>query len=169
MADSSLSRRAKLRVKFSGMCCTISIAGALEGMAESTSRRASVPPVEVPIATILWVVRVRLRRCTCGRVSGLSSRSGEMRAAPLIFSASSRVMSPTVYDEPGLQSTSTAPAARASIARSPPRGVRLLTTITGRGWNFISLRRKVRPSMRGISMSRVSTSGLRARIWSRAA
>src|SRR4051812_40082369 len=41
-------------------------------------------------------------------------------------------------------------------------------TTTGMGWNCISLLRKVRPSMRGISISSVSTSGWSARILSRA-
>ena len=54
------------------------------------------------------------------------------------------------------------------MAVLPPSGVRELSTITGIGWCFISLRRKVMPSMRGISTSSVSTSGFRATILSRA-
>ena len=59
----------------------------------------------------------------------------------------------------GLRMTSTAPDAMASSATSPPLVVRVERMMTGSGWNFISFLRNVRPSIRGISMSRVMTSG----------
>ena len=43
-------------------------------------------------------------------------------------------MSPTVKDAPGLHITSTAPAASASMASSPPAEVSDETTTTGSGW-----------------------------------
>ena len=55
--------------------------------------------------------------------------------------------------------TSMAPAASASILAADPDCVTELTMMTGSGWCSIILRRKVRPSMRGISISSVTTSG----------
>jgi hypothetical protein len=45
-------------VKVSGMCWTITIPGDTRGSRVSTSCRARVPPVEVPMATTRSVVRV---------------------------------------------------------------------------------------------------------------
>ena len=54
-------------------------------------------------------------------------------------------------------------AALQRLERGPAGGLASeLITITGRGWKCISFFRNVRPSMRGISMSSVSTSGCRA-------
>ena len=76
--------------------------------------------------------------------------------------------SPTEYGPPGLASTSTAPNSSACTAARQDGCARELMTITGSGWKCISFFRNVRPSMRGISMSSVSTSGCSARILSRA-
>ena len=65
--------------------------------------------------------------------------------------------------------TATAPAAKASSATCEPRCERELKIITGSGWCFMMSFRKVRPSIFGISMSSVMTSGLRLKIRSRAA
>jgi hypothetical protein len=50
------SRSANARVNNSGMCCTMTMPGQSGGMAVSTSRSASVPPVEAPMAITLSVV-----------------------------------------------------------------------------------------------------------------
>ena len=44
-------RRAKASVNFSGMCCTITIPGAVAGSASRITRSVSVPPVEAPMQT----------------------------------------------------------------------------------------------------------------------
>ena len=89
-------------------------------------------------------------------------------AAPRILSASCTLMSPTEYASLGLEITSTAPRSMASRANSPPSLVSELTIITGKGKCFINLPRNVRPSILGISISRVMTSGFKATIFSRA-
>jgi len=56
---SESSRRAKALVKFSGMCCTITIPGAFSGIISKKIRRASVPPVEAPTTTtfsVVWIM-----------------------------------------------------------------------------------------------------------------
>ena len=61
-----------------------------------------------------------------------------------------------------------APDRKASMLAVDPLLVSELTMMTGSGWCSISLRRNVSPSMRGISMSSVTTSGSCCRIRSRA-
>ncbi|OQA94908.1 MAG: hypothetical protein BWY23_02627 [Spirochaetes bacterium ADurb.Bin218] len=56
--------------------------------------------------------------------------------------------------------TSKAPSSRALIAAFEPFSVMELTIITGRGLAIMSFCKKVRPSIPGISTSRVITSGL---------
>jgi hypothetical protein len=46
-------RSAKARVNISGMCWTMTMPGQAGGMACRNARRASVPPVEAPMAIIL--------------------------------------------------------------------------------------------------------------------
>ena len=41
------------------MCWTMTVPGASPGRDASTSRMASVPPVEAPMANTMWVVRSR--------------------------------------------------------------------------------------------------------------
>ena len=45
-------RSANDLLKAAGMCCEMTIAGASGGIAASTSRIASVPPVDAPIANL---------------------------------------------------------------------------------------------------------------------
>ncbi len=53
-----LRRLAKAAVNFSGMCWTTTMPGAmLRQHASSTSRRVSVPPVEMPMQTMRSVVQ----------------------------------------------------------------------------------------------------------------
>ena len=57
---------------------------------------------------------------------------------------------------------------RASRVVRAPSWVRLETISTGMGWSAMIFFRQERPSMRGISMSRVTMSGLCSWIFSRA-
>ena len=59
----------------------------------------------------------------------------------------------------GFRMTSTAPASSACISVSLPSSTSEEHITTGIGCWLISLRRKVMPSIRGISTSRVMTSG----------
>src|SRR5689334_8709673 len=68
----------------------------------------------------------------------------------------------------GFATKSTAPSSIALNAASDPRSVSVETITTGIGRNRINLSRKSRPSIRGISISSVRTSGFRLRIISRA-
>ena len=52
-------RAAKLLVKPGGMCWVMTMAGASAGMGTSTSRMASVPPVEAPMQMTFSVVASR--------------------------------------------------------------------------------------------------------------
>src|SRR5262245_21823291 len=83
-------------------------------------------------------------------------------------SAAARIVSISVVAESwtnsrtpscGLASTSTAPSSRARIAASVPRVANPEQTTTGIGSSDMILRRKVSPSMRGISRSSRITSG----------
>jgi hypothetical protein len=89
-------------------------------------------------------------------------------AADRIFAASELRSSPTEYGPPGLASTSTAPNSSASTAARHEGCASELMITAGMGWKCISFFKNVSPSMRGISMSSVSTSGFRERILSRA-
>ncbi len=157
-------------MKRGGMCCTTTMPGTVAGRRPSTCLMASVPPVLAPMATILWVrsTEVMGAATMAEAVSPAGRARGRALAAARIFSASCSAISPTLKEPPGLDSTSTAPASMASRARRPPFWVREERMITGMGRCCISLRRKVRPSMRGISMSRVMTSGSSWTILSRA-
>ena len=68
----------------------------------------------------------------------------------------------------GLATKSTAPAERARRVIWAPSWVRLLTMITGRGFCFMISSRVESPSLRGISTSRVTTSGESSAIFFRA-
>jgi hypothetical protein len=65
----------------------------------------------------------------------------------------------------GLSTTSTAPSCNARIVNSLDDSAKLEQTTTGSGVSSISLRRNVRPSMRGISRSSTITSGSRVSIF----
>ena len=100
------------------------------------------------------------------------ARRGVMRAraAPRILSAIMSAYSriPVWIDSLGLVTKSTAPSSSARIVISEPRSVSEDTIRTGIGRRRISFSRKSRPSIFGISTSRVSTSGLCFLISSRA-
>ena len=66
-----------------GMCCVMTMPGASGGSRTSTSRIASVPPVEAPIATTCSVVRKWRGRAARGRIaSALSFSVTAMGGAP---------------------------------------------------------------------------------------
>ena len=97
----------------------------------STSVKACTPPVDAPRAMIFWVVS----RWACGTscFGAVGTILTLACAAALTLAASTGPIAPTEYDEPGLASTSTAPAVRASIAVCVPVPVNELSTITGMG------------------------------------
>ena len=68
----------------------------------------------------------------------------------------------------GLGTTSTAPNAKARMAFALLACATELTTITRAGCDCMSFLRKVSPSIRGISMSSVTTSGASSTMRSRA-
>ena len=162
MLEISFSLSANALVKFAGMCCTTTIPGIVGGSLGRTCCNASVPPVEVPIAITIFVVFVRADFIgSTFPVIGVGIlRLFLQSAAALIFCFRSTVMSPMAYDAPGLQSTSIAPAFMASSASGEDVGVSEDMTMVGIGLYFISFRRNVRPSIFGISISSVMTSGL---------
>ena len=94
-----LRRSAKAVVKFAGMCCTTTVPDEFAGIRVSTALRASVPPVEAPIAMTWLVVRARARTGSGEPpFPGPSPPCFTIRAreAARIFSASWALMSPTV-------------------------------------------------------------------------
>ena len=141
-------------------------------MPARTDAMASVPPVDAPIA-ITWRSRAAgaagiggpVIAGSAGAATGIRRRA---EAAARILAARVRRSSPTEYGPPGFARTSTAPSSRASNAARQEGCANELITTVGSGWKRISFFRKVSPSILGISMSRVSTSGRSARILSRA-
>jgi hypothetical protein len=93
-----------------------------------------------------------------------------MVAAIRIFSISSSAYSriPAAIGPSGLRTKSTAPSSSACSVTSAPRSVSEDTITTGIGRSRMRLRKKVSPSMRGISTSSVSTSGFSSLMRSRA-
>ena len=172
-----LRRLAKLAVKPLGHVLDDDDARAqLAGRASSTSRSDSVPPVEAPMQTIAlgglrhraggWAAPAWRRRSASSRTSGGSAPAGApsraRSAARLDRIADADRATPSggrrrpIF---GLRITSTAPASSACIRVSEPASVSEEHITTGIGCWAISLRRKVMPSMRGISTSSVMTSG----------
>ncbi len=148
-------------------------------MPSSTTRSASVPPAEAPIAISRSVVRnfnvdtalgaataLPAGRGAAGRSSARTLALAAALTLPMISSAySSR---PRATSSLGLEMKSTAPSASACSVVSAPRSVSEEIITTGVGRSRIRFSRNARPSMRGISTSRVITSGLSRLIFSRA-
>ncbi len=164
-----------------GMCWVTRIGGASGGIASSTTRTASVPPVEAPMAMIglpprLPAVCARGSTASAERRGATSSlrtvvrARGRVRAASFTLSQISCAHSPKrlARSWSGLAKKSTAPISSARRVTSAPSTVSDDTITTGIGRSRIRFSRKVMPSMRGISTSRVSTSGLSCLIFSRA-
>ncbi len=136
-----------------------------------------MPPVDAPMQTMDSVVRAMARPVgggsTASAVSffagsfekvdwGVSRRprilatAAALTASQILIRESARCSATPIF---GLRMTSTAPASSACIRVSEPASVSDEHMTTGIGCCDISLRRKVMPSMRGISTSRVMTSG----------
>lgn len=178
MAHRLSSRCANRAVNFSGMCWTTTMPGDMAGRWVSTASSAWVPPVEVPIATTRSVVRCKaLPACGAGAAWGWIwasgrrlSRAGLARLAARtawmmsLLASCRNVLSPMR----GLVTMPAAPAANACMVVSAPCSVSVEQITTGVGRSAMILRRKVTPSMRGISTSSTITSGQSCFIFSRA-
>ncbi len=180
----SESRRwANDRVKFSGMCWTITRPGASSGRASRKTLRASVPPVEAPTTMTFSVVSVRILFLAAGRTAsavslglGWSSSSGrarERRATLAARTVSLMRMSDSSRNcfvpSFGFVMTSTAPYASAFMMESEPSTARLEQMMVGMGCCVMICWRKVNPSILGISISSSMTSGSSSAILSAAA
>ncbi len=110
----------------------------------------SAGAVEMRVPGLAAVVRASARRLA--------------RAAARTASASPLLRSVRNSFKPafGLVTNPTAPAAIACIVVSQPRSVKVEHITTGVGRSAMTLRRKLMPSMRGISTSSTITSGHRA-------
>ena len=75
-------RRANGALNAAGMCCAITMAGQSAGSATSSSRIASVPPVEAPTAMMRSVVRSIRARRACGRQDGVGRMFGRTARRP---------------------------------------------------------------------------------------
>ena len=154
--------------------------GLSTGKRLSTASSAWVPPVEVPRATTRSVVSTIARdpgatpgntasavslaatltgAAACLGVSAM--RRTRARAAALTTETRSSPPSSKVCFKAalGLATMLTAPAAMACMVVSAPCVVNVEQITTGVGRSFMILRRKVTPSMRGISTSSTMTSG----------
>ena len=174
------SLAAKVRVKVSGMCWVIRMAGQSGGSAARKLFSASVPPVEAPTAITFSVVE----KCwwwlgsTASAVSFPSAGSaggaffapflGHDCRAQRILPVSSCAYSkrPLWMSILGLVTKSKAPSSRALRVTAELFSVREETMTTGIGRSRMSFSRKASPSILGISTSRVRTSGLSALIFS---
>jgi len=182
-------RAAKLVVKPGGMCCVMTMAGASAGIWVSTSLMASVPPVDAPMA-ISFSVDTRPSKVAlltgglaaagapaasvpagaAAAAAGLTMRCTWAVAAMRIFSTISldSWVRPLATPTRGLETKSTAPSSSARMVTSAPRSVSVEIISTGMGRRRMMRPRKSMPSILGISMSRVITSGFFSRIISRA-
>ncbi len=147
--------------------------GVSAGSPSRKTRKASVPPVEAPTTTTFSVVRiialpVGLAKTTSAlnfgsarKVAGASLRTLTLAAALTVSQMRTWASCKNcLVPRAGFSIISTAPYSRALRADSEPLPVRLEHMTTGIGCWLMILRRKVRPSMRGISTSRVMTSGI---------
>ena len=164
------SRLAKARVNSSGICCTITMPGVSAGRVSSRVFNASVPPVDAPITTtfsvvsaMAWVAGERMASAVnLGSTVWLGRRMRSLVAAAAL-TAWQRVMRASsrncLVPSRGLVTISTAPYSRALKVLCAPSSARLEQITTGMGCWLMIFFRKVSPSMRGISISSVITSG----------
>ena len=172
MRHEEFSRSAKVAVKPAGICCTTRMPGASAGKAGRMSARAGTPPVEAPMTITRSVVSPR-EACTGSTVklTSLRAKCPTLTAAAAFTRSqisSSITGRPSVRPMVGLAMTSTAPASSASRVMRLPACVSELMTTVGIGIMGMNRLRKVTPSMRGISTSKVITSGCSSTIRSRA-
>ena len=175
-------RSAYMAVKPAGMCWVITTPGVSAGKFFTTSRMASVPPVDAPIAiTVSWEAAAEvfglLRKglpaavkgetirffAACG-LAGTDGRCTWEAAATrsLERSIERKISLDSPLASSGFRTKSTAPASRASKTLR----FREDTRITGIGWTGSSCFKKSMPDIPGISISRVSISGCSSGIFS---
>ncbi len=137
--------------------------GKSAGSAASTACRAAGPPVLEPIASTSGCAAPAegLARNDTEGTTGELPRLRPLQAALMrgwSSSVSAFTGSPSLTL--GLRIKSKAPAFRASTVRSASLSSPLVSTIAGRsGWSVFSDRRTCMPSMRGMVISKVITSG----------
>ena len=165
-----------MAVNFSGMCCTITMPLPTLGSRVSTASSAWVPPVEVPIATTRSVVSAMARvlaACAASIASAVSLGGGApavaRRATWLMLARAAARTAPARSSAElcrncftpilGLVMIARAPALSASMVAAAPFSASEEQTMVGVGCSLMIFLRKVRPSMRGISMSITNTSG----------
>ena len=163
----------------------LSIQSGAAGSRVNISLMASVPPVEAPIQ-ISFSVDTRPIE-TIGARTGTDAptdaavvavpKDGAITVRLICAAAAIRTLSTICADNSlnpsatpirGLATKSTAPNSNAFIVTSAPRSVSVEIMTTGMGRKRINLPKKSMPSMRGISISNVNTSGFSSRIISRA-
>jgi hypothetical protein len=157
----ALQRSAKRRVNSRGMCCTITIPGASGGSSIRSSAIASVPPVEAPTATMAGASPADVPRVAGRARAGSGSDRNRAFAASFTFSmiSSAAVASHVVMSPWGLQMKSTAPRSSAWSVTSQASAVMPEIITTGNGDTRMRWSRSVSPSTRGMTTSRVTTSG----------
>jgi len=162
-AQSESSRRANAPVKRAGMCWAMTMGGAPAGQLRKSRASASGPPVDEPTATSCGRGPGSPDGCSGGARGGTG---GVLRRTPASAAARSASLSITALSSRnsrtptcGFATTSTAPDSSACMASCEPRSASAEHTTTGSGSSRINRRRKVRPSMRGISRSSRITSG----------
>ena len=141
--------------------------GMVLGKGLSTLYIASVPPVEAPMAMTISDTSFTFFSKPVGRGSGPNcffSVPTLAIEAIFIFITTSIIKESSVpfLNTSGFLTKSTAPASNASKTLFPSE----LMTTTGTGYWGRSFLRKAMPSILGISMSKVTTSGLNSMIFS---
>ena len=161
------------------MCCTITIPGASGGSTSSSARRASVPPVDAPTTTTFSVVSSMAPVARGRMASAVSLGSTVWLAEGTRKRAAGRCLDGLAkHDARFLQELLAAQARlgddvhRAVFQRlsvlCAPSSARLEQMTTGMGCWLMIFCRNVSPSMRGISISSVITSGICSAILSAA-
>ena len=160
-----------MAVKPAGMCWVMTTPGMFSGNCLSTSKMASVPPVEAPMAMTMSrqaasFVESEVLKAGIFTEGGEAGAAGGIRtrdaAAAVNFAMSMErnASLSTWLSISGFLTKSTAPAASASKTLT----FREDTRMTGIGWLGRYSFKKSRPDIPGISISRVSTSGFKTGI-----
>ncbi len=153
--------------------------GVSGGKPSSKIRSASVPPVDAPTTTTFSVVST-IAHVAAGKIASAVSFGSTVwlvarlrdRAPAAAFTTSQISVRESsrncLVPSRGLVTISTAPYSSARSVLCAPSSARLEQITTGIGCWLINFFKKVSPSMRGISMSSVITSGACSRMRSAA-
>src|SRR5689334_1776815 len=149
------------------MCCTMTMPGAFVGNADRIAVKASVPPVDAPIATRRSEEPPEFLYRGCGGFTGSRDPTGMTRLRMRAWAAERTISMRTSADSCrklrtpncGLVIMPTAPSSKARKAVSVPFTAMLEQINVGMGSFAMIWRRKVRPSILGKSRSRRITSG----------